>query len=122
MSQAFEQLHAATLCLVRAGTLKERLQRAYSRHLRHLDASELAGEVREEVAALMRRFVRERPLLVGEDAASATIRKLSPDEADALACSIVNILGKLTNPPVISARASASVVPLFPAAAEPLRL
>lgn len=120
MNQAFEQLHAATLCLARAGTLKERLQRAYARHLRNLDAGELPGEVREEVASLMRRFVRERPLLPGEDAAAATIRKMSSDEADALACSIVNILGKMTHPVAVTAR-SATVVPLFPAA-EPLRL
>jgi hypothetical protein len=120
MNQAFEQLHAATLCLARAGTLKERLQRAYTRHLRNLDANELPGEVRDEVASLMRRFVRERPLLHGEDAAAATIRKLSSDEADAIACAIVNILGRMTQPDVSSPR-SATVVPLFPAA-EPLRV
>ncbi len=121
MSQAFEQLHAATLCLARAGTLKERLQRAYSRHLRNLDANELPGEIRDDVASLMRRFVRERPLLAGEDSASATIRKLSSEEADELSCSIVNILSKLSHP-AISLTRSATVVPLFPGAAEPLRL
>lgn len=121
MNQAFEQLHAATLCLARAGTLKERLQRAYTRHLRNLDANELPGDVRDEVAVLLRRFVRERPLLSGEDAAAATIRKLSNDEADALACGIVNILGRMTAPGVMSSVRASTVVPLFPAA-EPLRL
>lgn len=121
MNQAYEQLHAATLCLARAGTLKERLQRAYTRHLRNLDANEFPGEVRDDVATLMRRFVRERPLLAGEDAAAATIRKLSGDEADSLACSIVNILGRMTVPAAAGATRGAAVVPLFPAA-EPLRL
>lgn len=121
MSQAFEQLHAATLCLARAGTVKERLQRAYTSHLRNLDVTELAGEVREDVAALMRRFVRERPLRAGEDAACATIRKLSSHDADELACSIVNILGKLSQPSTVMNRPN-TVVPLFPAAVEPLRL
>lgn len=121
MNQAYEQLHAATLCLARAGTLKERLQRAYTRHLRNLDANELPSEVRDEVALLMRRFVRERPLLPGEDAAAATIRKLSSEEADALACSIVNILGRMTQPGSSGLARGATVVPLFPAA-EPLRL
>jgi len=59
-------------------------------------------------------LTRERPMLRGEDAVRATIRKMSNEEADGIACSVVRIFGALPHDRA-AARHSipAQVIPLY---------
>ncbi len=124
MSIAWQRFHAAALSLARSGSVKERLQRAYRQHLADLDASALPAEVRGDFLALGRALTREKPMR-GEDAVSATIRKLSNAEVDDLAGSMIELYGYLsrTSEPdsdnahvassVASSTVAARVIPLF---------
>jgi hypothetical protein len=91
MSLAFEKLEAATVLLARSGPIKDRLTTAYREHLSGLDENELPRDVRDDFSKLCRTMQRERPLSRGEDAVRATVRKMSNDEADQLATTVVRM-------------------------------
>jgi hypothetical protein len=95
MSTAWEKFQGATLSLARSGSIKDRLTEAYRSHLAELDIEELPKDVREEFAQFTRLLTRERPLFRGEDAVRATVRKMSNEEADRCACSIVQMFAAL---------------------------
>jgi hypothetical protein len=71
--------------------------------------------LREDFRAFGRALTRERPLLRGEDAFRATIRKMSNDEADQIAATVVLMFAAIPRsfaPPVRSS-SSAQIVPLY---------
>jgi hypothetical protein len=92
MISTWECLHFATLELVRSTPIKQRLVCAYRRHLASLQESEIPIEVRESYGQVMRSLRGVAPLR-GEDAVTASVRKMSIQEADDCAAQIVEIFG-----------------------------
>ena len=101
---AWNRLHAATLELVRSAPIKQRLTEAFRCHLQDIDPAELPREIRDDFAALSVSLQSVRPL-PGESAVQATVRKMSPDQADVFAMRIVELFGMI-------ARVQASGSPL----------
>jgi hypothetical protein len=121
----WEIFQGATLSLVCSGALKDRLTDAYRNHLACINETELPREVREDFRSFNRALTRERPLVRGEDAVRATIRKMSNGEAEAAATSVVKMFSALQRGPVSSRSGPAvTIVPRYvsapPAAAEPV--
>jgi hypothetical protein len=122
-SSAWEKLQGATLSLTRAGALKDRLTDAYRNHLAQLDETELPRELRDDFRILNDRITREPPLVRGDDAVRATIRKMSNGEAEQVASWVVKMLCALQRgaAPAYRPTITAQVVPLYmaePRAAE----
>ena len=115
MKTAWEKFQSATLCLARSGGIKERLTEAYRNYLALVAEEDLPKEVREDFRAVSRALTRERPVLRGEDAFRATIRKMSNDEADQIASSVVLMFAAIPRSytPVMRSMSSAQVVPLY---------
>lgn len=90
MSTTWEHFEGAALSLARSGPIKDRLVDAYRKHLAFVNVDELPDALREEFRTCHDALTRERPLR-GEDAVRATVRKLSGNEADELACSVVRL-------------------------------
>jgi hypothetical protein len=116
----WEIFQGATLSLIRSGALKDRLTDAYRNHLSCINEMELPREVREDFRSFNRALTRERPLLRGEDAVRATIRKMSNGEAEAAAVSVVKMFCALQRGAVPAARAvpNVTVVPLYTPSAQ----
>jgi hypothetical protein len=110
MSSTWGELQGAVLTLVRSGAIKDRLADAFRNHLAHLNADDLPDAARAEFRACHDTLTRERPLR-GEDAVRATVRKMSTEEADEVACSVVRIFGTVTH--------ESQQLPLAAAPAEP---
>jgi hypothetical protein len=100
---ARECLQLATLELVRSTPIKQRLITAYRRHLVSLPEHELPGEVRESFGQVMQSLRGVTPLR-GEDAVSASVRKMSNLEAAECAALIVEIFGILCQAHAAAAR------------------
>ena len=96
MSTTLDKFRGATLSLVRSGPIKDRLTDAYRNHLALVDESELPLELVEEFRAVSYALNRERPLLRGEDAFRATVRKMSSKEADEVASLVVRLFGEMS--------------------------
>src|ERR1700731_3306073 len=94
MISAWECFHFATLELVRSTPIKQRLICAYRRHLASLQDSDIPGEVRESYGQVIRSLCGDQPLR-GEDAVTASVRKMSNQEADDCAAQIVEIFGMM---------------------------
>ena len=94
MISAWECFHCATLELVRSTPIKQRLVAAYRRHLAELVQDDLPGDVRETFDHMMRCLRGVQPL-PGEDAVAASVRKMSNQEADECAASIVEMFGSM---------------------------
>jgi len=92
MSTAWEQLEGATVSLVRAGSIKDRLADAFRNHLAQVNVEELPESLRTPFLACQDALTRERPL-PGEDAVRATVRKMSNTEADEVATTVVRLYG-----------------------------
>jgi len=103
MSSAWECLHFATLELVRSTPIKQRLICAYRRHLASLPLDALPCEVRESFAQVMHCLRGVQPLR-GEDAVAASVRKMSNNQADECAASIVEIFGMVCRANMASSR------------------
>jgi hypothetical protein len=110
----WEIFQGATLSLTRSGALKDRLTDAYRNHLSRIDEMQLPREVREDFRSFSRALTREPPMLRGEDAVRATIRKMSNGEAEAAATSVVNMFCALHRgaAPARSA-ATVTIVPIY---------
>jgi hypothetical protein len=91
---AWGKLHAATLELAKATPIKQRLACAFSKHLKHIDASQLPAALRCEFHDLMRALEAVRPL-PGETPVQATVRKMSAEDADLYAARIVVLFGEV---------------------------
>jgi hypothetical protein len=111
MISVWENLHLATLELVRSTPIKQRLISAYRRHLALVVQEQLPSEVRASFSQLVRSFSGVQPLR-GEDAVVASVRKMSNQEADDCAALIVEIFGLLCRAEESSTRQSAAVVQL----------
>lgn len=108
MVSAWECLHFAALELVRSTPIKQRLVCAYNRHLASLPEDQLPGEVRETFGQIMRCLRGVQPLR-GEDAVTASVRKMSNQEADECAALIVEIFGLMCRANVATSRANTVV-------------
>ena len=130
MDMAWQRFRAAAILLARSGTVKERLQAAYRLELAHLDVDSLPDELRDDFMQVRASLTREKPLR-GEDSVSATIRKLSTQEADDIAGSLMDSFSRMTGVvefvpargatstlSTITPQATAQVIPLFAIAAE----
>jgi hypothetical protein len=117
MSTTFERLQGATLSLARSAHIKERLTDAFRNHLAFIEEDELPGELREEFRTLHHEVTREPPILRGEDALRATVRKLSCEEAEAIACRVVHLFVDLVRTQTVTTArqkvTKAAVVPLY---------
>jgi len=113
-SSVLEKLQGATLSLARSGTLKDRLTQAYRNHLSHIDAADLPKELRDDFRILTDAMTREPPLVRGDDAFRATIRKMSNDQAEEAATSVVKMLCAMPRHAYRERSAqSAQIVPLY---------
>jgi hypothetical protein len=113
-SSAWEKFQAAPVSLTRSGTLKDRLTHAYRDHLSQIDESELPKELRDDFRILTDAMTHEPPVVRGDDAFRATIRKMSNDEAEEVALWVVKLMCALR--PAGSAyrsTPSAQIVPLY---------
>ncbi|HRX90646.1 MAG TPA: hypothetical protein P5528_14500 [Steroidobacteraceae bacterium] len=95
MSATVEKFAAATNLLVRSGHIKERLDAAYRQCLSAIDAAELPRELRDEFTQFCSSIQSVRPASRSEDKLRATIRKMSSEEADRHAETVVRLFGAL---------------------------
>jgi hypothetical protein len=122
MTSAHGRLHAATLELTKSSAMKQRLASAFSTFLKDLDVDELPTELRPAFTALYAELESVRPMS-GETAVQATVRKMSPEQAERFAARIVDLYGDLlrtpssvTKLPLREKRDEIAVVPLLFAA------
>lgn len=102
MSTALEQLEGAALALARSAPIKERLADAYRSHLALVNPEELPAALRAEFRACHDALTRERPLR-GEDAVRATVRKMSSQQADEVACCVVRLFAAMARQAIAEA-------------------
>ena len=102
MAGALESLHFATLELVRSTPIKQRLVSAYRRHLISISPEDLPAEIRDSFRQIMKALQGVSPQ-PGENPVVASVRKMSLQEAEECAASVVEMFG-------ITARAYFSVV------------
>jgi hypothetical protein len=95
MISAWDNLHSATLELVRSTPIKQRLISVYRRYLSTVVAEQLPSEARGTFTDVMALFSGVQPLR-GEDAVVASVRKMSMQQADDCAALIVEIFGLLS--------------------------
>ena len=107
MVNAWENLHCATLELVRSTPIKQRLISA-ARHLTSVVEDQLPSEIRESFARLMRSLAGVQPQR-GEDVAVASVRKMSNQQADDCAALIVEIFGALCRADSLAQRSQTAV-------------
>jgi hypothetical protein len=74
--------------------MKQRLIAAYRRHLTLIQPEHLPAEARSSFAQVMSSLAGVKPLR-GEDAVTASVRKMSSQDADDCAVLIVEIFGQL---------------------------
>ena len=111
MISAWDNLHSATLELVRSSPIKQRLICAYRRHLAPIAEDQLPSEVRGPFSRVMRILAGVQPQR-GEDAVVASVRKMSNQEADDCAALIVEIFGLLCRADSSVQRPAGAVVQL----------
>ena len=112
MVSAWNSLHSAILELVRSTPMKQRLICAYRRHLTLIQEDHLPMEARGSFAQLMGSLEGVAPLR-GEDAVTASVRKMSSQDADDCAALIVEIFGALCREESLAQRPQlASIVQL----------
>jgi hypothetical protein len=111
MISAWDCLYFAAVELVRSTPIKQRIVNAYSRYLSLMPAEQLPVEVRDDYAHLMRSLHGVQPLR-GEDEVTASVRKMSNQEADECAASILGIFAQLCRSQIAQGRRSAEVVML----------
>ena len=118
MSRINDRLESATLFFARSGAIKDRLEGAWRQCLANVDAEDLPREIRLSFLELSGAMQRERPLR-GEDAVRATIRKMSNEDAERHAASIVRMFCRMTRQQELElpmpAPPSAAIVQLFAA-------
>ena len=115
MSTAWEKFQSATLSLVRSGPIKERLDEAYRNYLAFVLEDDVPKETRDDLRRLHVAIRREKPIARNEDSVRATIRKLSNEEADQIAETVVRIFSLMPRsvPMLVRNNAPAQVIPLY---------
>lgn len=111
----WEKFQRATVALARSGAIKDRLSNAYREHLCAVEEEDLPRELRADFRAFNHALTREQPVLRGEDALRATVRKMSCEEAEDIACSVVRMFSSLPRGFAAGSRGKpgAQVVPLY---------
>jgi len=89
MKTAWEKFQSATVCLARSGGIKEPIDRRVPQLSCARAEEDLPKELRDDFRAFGRALTREAPAAAREDAFRATIRKMSNDEADQIATTVV---------------------------------
>ena len=92
MAGALESLHFAMLELVRSTPIKQRLVSAYRRHLVSIEPDELPAEIRDTFRQIIKSLQGVSPQ-PGENPVVASVRKMSTQEAEECAASVVEIFG-----------------------------
>jgi len=114
MTSTWEKFQGATLTLVGSRPIKDRLLDAYRNHLVHVREEELPKELRMDFRAVAHALTREAPVIRGEDALRATVRKLSVAEADNVALEVVKLFSAVARGAGVQgggSRAPATVIP-----------
>jgi hypothetical protein len=111
MISAWDNLHSATLELVRSTPIKQRLIAAYRRHLASVEKEQLPNEVHGSFEQVMHSLAGVTPMR-GEDAVQASVRKMSNQEADDCAALIVEIFGVMCRIDLGTPRLTTNVVQL----------
>lgn len=94
MTNNFEKLQQATLCLSQDGPIKDRLATAYDAHLNAVEAESLPENLRADFGALCEALHREAPQ-VRESAVRASVRKMSSHEASSYAAMVVRLFAAM---------------------------
>ena len=110
-------LLSATRLLTTSDPIKQRLASAFSEHLENIDPADLPREVRAAFKDLVETLTSARPMK-GETAVVATIRKMSNQEVEACAETIVRLLSQCGRAHVPGADLPLGVVPLYPSLGE----
>jgi hypothetical protein len=116
MSSAWEHFNSAVLELVRATPIKQRLIGAHRKHLSSIKEDQLPRELRTQFARVMRLMDGVKPM-PGEDRVSASVRKLSPQQADECAEIIVELFSQLSQVEAAAERSvttAGAVLHLYP--------
>ncbi|MCB1624033.1 MAG: hypothetical protein KDI32_05570 [Pseudomonadales bacterium] len=95
MSLTVDKFAAAIALLVRSGNIKDRLDAAYRQCLSDIDSNDLPRDLRDEFTMLSAALHQVRPASKSEDKLRATIRKMSNQEADRHAETLVRLFGVL---------------------------
>ena len=95
MISAWDCFRFATLELVRSSPIKQRLVCAYRRHLAALPPEQVPEEVRGSYLQVTQVLCGVQPQR-GEDAVTASVRKMSNQDADDCATLIVEIFGMMS--------------------------
>jgi hypothetical protein len=95
MISAWDCFRFATLELVRSSPIKQRLVSAYRRYLASLAPEQVPEEVRGSYLQVTQALCGVQPLR-GEDAVTASVRKMSNQDADDCASLIVEIFGMMS--------------------------
>ena len=95
MTHPVKRFHAAISVLVGHGHIKQRLIKAYAENLDDIDEDELPVSVRQAFSDLRQRMYGVTPLK-GESPVSASVRKMSPDDASECASQVVGLFRELS--------------------------
>lgn len=104
MNTTLDLFEAATVSLTRPTPIKDRLTDAYRNHLAFVNEHDLPSDVCEEFRALIFTMTREPPMLRGEDALRATVRKMSNNDAAELASAVVRMFSAVSRASAEAAR------------------
>jgi hypothetical protein len=96
MNTTLDLFEAATVSLTRPTPIKDRLTDAYRNHLAFVDERDLPTDVCEKFRVLTYTLTREPPMLRGEDALRATVRKMSNHEAAEAASAVVRMFSAVS--------------------------
>src|SRR5882724_7868114 len=96
MNTTLDLFEAATVSLIRAAPIKDRIADAYLNYLVYIHEEDLPADVCEEFRALTDTLTRVRPELRGDDALRATVRKMSSNDAAAAASAVVRMFGAVS--------------------------
>ncbi len=111
MISAWDCLNSATVELVRSTPIKQRIVSAYRQYLALIPEEQLPPDIRDAYARILRSLHGVQPLR-GEDEVTASVRKMSNQEADDCAASIVGVFAQLCRSQIAQGRPSADVVML----------
>jgi hypothetical protein len=123
MNTTIDLFEAATVSLTRPTPIKDRLTDAYRNHLAFVDERDLPADVCEEFRVLTYTLTRKPPMLRGEDALRATVRKMSTHEAAEAASAVVRMFSAVARASVELPRETpeeaetTNVVPIYVAKA-----
>ena len=94
MTQPVDRFRAALLVLAGNGRIKQRLTKCYEDYLGDIDDDELPIALKQNFADLRQNMQSVAPLN-GESAVCASVRKMSPRDANECASEIVMLFGEL---------------------------